>query len=58
MPSEPQFDEREIAKEMAMHEAREAIERLYQTIPPQDAHWLCTVAIIAADKKCRERQRS
>jgi hypothetical protein len=51
-------DDPEVAKERVMHDAQEAIKRLYETIPPQDAHWIATVAIIAADRDYRKRQNN
>lgn len=42
--------------EMAIHEATDAIHRLYDILAPETAHWLATVAIINADRNARARR--
>lgn len=49
-------DDREDPAERAVHDAFEAVRRLFEVLPPQDAHWNATVAIIAADREFRKRQ--
>lgn len=54
---EPQFDEREIAKEMAIRSVQAAIDVLYETIPPAFAHQFATDARDEADRRFRTRGR-
>lgn len=39
----------------AIHEATEAIHRLYELLAPETAHWIATVAIINADRAARSK---
>jgi hypothetical protein len=46
----------EVAKDMAIRDARSAIDHLYEIARPEDAHWIVTTALIEADKNYRRRQ--
>lgn len=50
-------DDPEVARDMAIRDAKEAVYRLYELLPAWDAHWHSTKAIIDADRHARARSR-